>query len=687
LTDLHTNFFNTPNPILSLHFEMSLGTLCVVSDTGRRRLDPDAVTIEAVQQGFVVSLKITQRFTNSTPNPVDAAYVIPNNSKICLYGTTFRLRDEVITPKLERLSAAKELFEEGKSKGRAAILALSLGDGLIDFQLGNLPPKSSCEVEVECGLVASVSGPQELSFKFPLVTCTPSGSRELLSRTLRGTFVFRLRNLSPADVREISSNVFGTFDPDSCTYESRRYHIDSMLLTTTMNRPIASAAICAGRHLCGTVILDKLESGDRGYNEFVFVIDCSGSMHDKRIKQARECLAIFIQSLPEGSFFNVVRFGSQFEVLFPESVAYSQSTAAKALQLAAEMPANLGGTEILAPLEWIFNQPLKGTGMRQVFLITDGEVHNTSEVIGKARANRNLNRCFTIGIGGADAGLIEGIADATAARAEFVGFADDLSMKVIPDLELSIEPAIANVGIHVESHEQAEICPYPLSIITPNVGFRFYVRSDSEIQPGAGVLITGTCLDEGVEAPMKTESGEAMARCISALFAFESIGSLEAAIDFGSGDVEQLKQRCVLESLESGILCRETAFVGFSNRECVRGPQQIPLCATGCYFPPPDPPFSLKDVVSLQSINGSWQEVEPLFELMETRVPEFAALSSHAEARAVFATIVGLAILRVIFPKKAAAWRMVEAKALKWLTHRGVDNETLIAEAARWIPT
>jgi hypothetical protein len=45
------------------------------------------------------------------------------------------------------------------------------------------------------------------------------------------------------------------------------------------------------------------------------------------------------------------------------------------------MFANLGGTEIVQPLLSIFNEKPKPGIPRQVFLLTDGEVTNTEEVI------------------------------------------------------------------------------------------------------------------------------------------------------------------------------------------------------------------------------------------------------------------------------------------------------------------
>jgi hypothetical protein len=58
--------------------------------------------------------------------------------------------------------------------------------------------------------------------------------------------------------------------------------------------------------------------------EYIFLIDRSGSMADKPILLAVEALKLFLHSLPLGSKFNVVSFGSIFTKLFPESVDYDE---------------------------------------------------------------------------------------------------------------------------------------------------------------------------------------------------------------------------------------------------------------------------------------------------------------------------------------------------------------------------
>ncbi|XP_063855565.1 von Willebrand factor A domain-containing protein 5A-like [Scylla paramamosain] len=93
-------------------------------------------------------------------------------------------------------------------------------------------------------------------------------------------------------------------------------------------------------------------------NEIIFVIDRSGSMHGEKIESARATLLLFLKSLPLGCLFNIVSFGSSFSVLFKKgSRVYSEATLREACQLQAAMKADMGGTEILAPLKDIYDKP------------------------------------------------------------------------------------------------------------------------------------------------------------------------------------------------------------------------------------------------------------------------------------------------------------------------------------------
>uniref|UniRef100_A0A2K6F1H5 VIT domain-containing protein n=1 Tax=Propithecus coquereli TaxID=379532 RepID=A0A2K6F1H5_PROCO len=135
--------------------------------------------------------------------------------------------------------------------------------------------------------------------------------------------------------------------------------------------------------------------------EFIFLIDRSGSMESllssqsksqPRIEAAKETLILLLKSLPVGCYFNIYGFGSTYEAFFRESVKYSQQTMEEALGRVKCIRADLGGTEILAPLQNIYRAPSIPGHPLQLFVFTDGEVSDTFTVIKEVEINRQKHR-------------------------------------------------------------------------------------------------------------------------------------------------------------------------------------------------------------------------------------------------------------------------------------------------------
>lgn len=127
-------------------------------------------------------------------------------------------------------------------------------------------------------------------------------------------------------------------------------------------------------------------------SEFLFIIDCSGSMSGSNIQSAADMLIMCVKSLPSGCYFNVIAFGSHFRQLFHASEKYSKHTVERAVAFANQLQATLGGTDLLPPLQWIFKKPHCDNLPRQIFIITDGGVTNTQQVLNTVKKNRHQAR-------------------------------------------------------------------------------------------------------------------------------------------------------------------------------------------------------------------------------------------------------------------------------------------------------
>jgi hypothetical protein len=530
---------------------------------------------------------------------------------------------------------------------------------------------------------------------------------------LEGTFSFSLRNANPQTVSEISSNVAGVFDPESCTYTiSTVVKVPAIFVTTTLRNSLVSSSVCAGRFLCATAFLPPPSGAGEpaaeigsDVSEFVFVVDCSGSMEDRRMASARSCLELFLRSIPANSFFNVIRFGSSFETLFSESEPYGQVSIEKALNLAREMKSDLKGTDLSAPLLHLFAQPPKVPGSRQVFVLTDGEVDDTDEVIEIARRSSARNRCFTIGIGkGADAGLVEGIAEATGGRCDFVSWGIDLRKVVISQLELSFQSGITEVRVNIAGHDAIEVSPFPIAPLFPNIASTFFVRDSTPFTTGTPILLSGNQNGSETECLIESEEDGRLERCLSVLFAFTTLQRFERQVSEAGIMAPALAIRAVDLSVDSGVLCRETAFVGFSEKSYVghfqqKGTRPV-LGGRGIPHNDSDDEYNTQKptgqssqgdlfarIIEEQESGGWWTDPDELLGMVGSQLGDLPGLNDQSMPVELRATIIAIAILRKKCGQQQSLWKLIERKALKWLQAQASDYETVIEQVMTTLPS
>ncbi|MGH0182254.1 UNVERIFIED_CONTAM: hypothetical protein FKN15_015471 [Acipenser sinensis] len=161
-------------------------------------------------------------------------------------------------------------------------------------------------------------------------------------------------------------------------------------------------------------LIDRSGRSPRVTRELVFLIDRSGSMSGANIHKIKEAMILAIKSLPPGTLLNIVGFGSTIKTLFSASRVCSEDALSLACEYLQKMRADMGGTNILGALSWVFQQPdalslaceylqkmradMGGTNIlgalswvfqqpvhrgypRQLFILTDGKASNTGKVI------------------------------------------------------------------------------------------------------------------------------------------------------------------------------------------------------------------------------------------------------------------------------------------------------------------
>ena len=303
-----------------------------------------------------------------------------------------------------------------------------------------------------------------------------------------------------------------------------------------------------------------LDSFGRQPCEVIFLIDRSGSMGGESIEQARRTLQLCLRSLVEGDFFNIVGFGSSFESLFEASVPYGQATLDAASRAAAGLDADLGGTEMLAPLRAILDR--KALARRRVVLITDGQVSNEGAVA-KLAGRHPETAIFTVGIGrGVNEHLARVVARMGGGAAEFVFPGERIEEKVMRQFGRITGSTLTDVRLTFEGATPDLVTPGRLDPLTQGAVVRLYARFARDRHVRATLHAVGP--NGPLSWSQEFNTGNAMnEEALPALLARAAIREIEEGREESSSRRNRLVTSRIVElSRRYGVLSSETSFIG-----------------------------------------------------------------------------------------------------------------------------
>eukprot|EP00443_Scrippsiella_acuminata_P001468 CAMPEP_0115202058 /NCGR_PEP_ID=MMETSP0270-20121206/17939_1 /TAXON_ID=71861 /ORGANISM="Scrippsiella trochoidea, Strain CCMP3099" /LENGTH=899 /DNA_ID=CAMNT_0002615477 /DNA_START=56 /DNA_END=2752 /DNA_ORIENTATION=+ len=497
-------------------------------------LIPDAEeVVVAPLEAFVVDadivdlgahVTITQRFSNPLSQALQVTYCFPFLHSATVCGMSAELNGRIIQGRVREKAAARAEYEKACEKGQAAALLEQATGEILKLQLGQMAPQAQVTVTVRLTMPLQSEGQNQLRFALPAIVghrypLAGSASDELAAqamaaRTAPGAH-FRLNSKF-----QMSSAVLGVTSPThpeqlqvlcvgsetaSAELSMAAMPTSEIVLSLKIASPKASRCWLErsdkGAALMAVLFPDEaslkhLWSKTREVAtlpfEFIFLLDRSGSMSGEPMRKAADALQLFLRSLPPKSRFDIVGFGSTFQSLFGSSVAYDASSLKRASEHAQAVQADLGGTEVLAPLQHILTQAVPSGFWRRVIVLTDGGVSNTRTVCETARRLSGSAAIFTVGIGsGVSHQLVEGLAVAAGGVAEFVAGNERLEQKVIRQLRRAMQPTAPRVtGLCVSGAEIRELSPSHLQGGVSCTGERLVIAALLDEGPAAGAELS-----------------------------------------------------------------------------------------------------------------------------------------------------------------------------------------------------
>ncbi|GAU89685.1 hypothetical protein RvY_02204 [Ramazzottius varieornatus] len=446
-----------------------------------------SINYDVQVKAFASQVTINQTYNNQESNDIECVYAFPINDQAAVVRFTITIDNRTLVSHFKPKAEAFQEYTDALAKGDGAYLLdqSDRSDDTFVLSVGRLPPNKTCTVSISyVGTLESVTEskmrltiPMSLSPRYTPRTEVSSSSS--VPEKYQENVPYMATLNARIKAREAIQSVTSPTHPLSVTIESLEkvaltfgaaqepLNKDLIIEIEVKKNPLYHVQVeqtSPGSYAAMYSVVPHFESNHTVNAEIIFVVDCSGSMDEQgKIGEARRAMQIFLRSLPEGSYFNFYRFGSSFQSLFPTSTAYSTESFEKAKNYSADTSANLGGTEILEPLQKIFSEPVKPNFARQIFLLTDGQVSNTDDVIALVNANADNTRVFAFGLGDSPShSLIDGVALAGRGKAEYIKQGEVLEEKIGRHLNRALQPAITNAAVEWKGVDNVQQVPAKL---------------------------------------------------------------------------------------------------------------------------------------------------------------------------------------------------------------------------------
>ena len=375
---------------------------------------------------------VTQKFKNPTSNPLELKIYVYKIENIIFSSFSAQIGDSIkVKSKVIKKEKAKEKYNDAISSGNAAITVNE--DEYINrlvIDMGNIPPNEEVTFISEFIQLTETSK----TYEFELFRNLPifNGDTSIFqNENLKGTVEIKTKNkIVKLEKNILMKNLEIIEEKNKDEEQIYNYLIQYQILNlpkfdgyNTDYIPSSKIYFYTDENkdnypfiYCQKSDLNKNEKSyiiSYKYNKktdnleispalFIFLIDQSGSMSGNPINIVSKALELFLQSLPVGSYYQLIGFGSTFEKYDEIPKSYTIENIEKSLQIINGLKANLGGTDIYKPLKSVYdnNNIYDKTNLpKNIFLLTDGEIENKSQTLALIEKNSSEYCVYSIGIG------------------------------------------------------------------------------------------------------------------------------------------------------------------------------------------------------------------------------------------------------------------------------------------------
>ena len=443
-----------------------------------------SVEIDSHVNELFSKTKVTQKFKNQSQNPIELKIYIDKNDNIIFSSFNAKIGDSIsVQSKVIKKEKAEIKYVDSISSGNAAIfVSEDPYDNKIVINMGNIPANEEVTFISEFIQFIEVSK----SYEFEMFRNLPifKGKDDYYQNNeLKGKITIEAKNTiikleKEILMKELNINEEKYLNEDKNkylisyeikqlpNYNNYREYIPSSKIyfeiefNQELNEPlIYSQKSKINKNELNYIIqyknkITKKQNENRFEMKpalFIFLIDQSGSMSGSAIRIASKGLKLFLQSLPPKSYYQIIGFGSKYVKYDETPKEYTQENIKKSIEIIDNLYANLGGTNIYDPLNYIYNSHELHDKIqlpRNIFLLTDGEIEDKKETLDLIYKNSSKYFIYSIGIGNYfDEDLIKNAGIIGKGSYHFCKDLENINSTIVKAIRNSIMPYCENLNI------------------------------------------------------------------------------------------------------------------------------------------------------------------------------------------------------------------------------------------------
>jgi Ca-activated chloride channel homolog len=535
--------------------------------------------------GGIGKFILTQDFQNGSDDLQEIHYTFPIHPKAAVTGMRIEFEDRIIESDIEGMDKAFEKYENATQKGDSAFLLDKVMDDLLLLQIGKLKSGEECRVQVhyiqefpQHDNQLRVTIPTSFSPRYspagsdPVKTdiinpgwLTDAPYRFILNLTIDSSAVESIHSISHDIVQTpLESGEIAVHFQQEAVALDRDIVIDLNLSEKSREGSCFIAKDEKGKQFGVLRFVPQFPESAENHDEYlpadyIFIIDCSGSMHGSSIQTARQALEIAIRQLNKDDRFEIITFGSSHHLLFNKLTDYTTENFNKALGYVRNIDARLGGTEIKAPLQSALKMKSETPRQKNIYLITDGQIGNDEEIKKLWLKHGQKSKLFAFNIGYAPAhGILDSLADISGGASENILPQDDLLTIVLRQFGRSNQPQIQDLQLHFEGLSGNENKLPEFKPIFENDTWSAYFKI-KEMTDNAKLTLTGKLGGDELSwhfEPILIDTDKS----ISQLYGKQRIQQLEYNKDRNRSSIIKMSKKY-------GILSSCTSFIGILKRK------------------------------------------------------------------------------------------------------------------------